>query len=143
MQELREKRGLTYGVGTYLVPNDLSELIVGGFSTSNQSVAEAIELVRGEWQRLATEWVTQAELDRAKTYLTGQYPLRFDSNANIAQIMVGMQMIDLPTDYVLNRNDLVNAVTLQDLNRVASRILNPDALHFVVVGEPVGLDANQ
>ncbi|ARO15375.1 peptidase M16 domain protein [Ketogulonicigenium robustum] len=143
MQELREKRGLTYGVSTYLIPNDLSELIVGGFSTSNQNVAEAIELVRTEWMRLATEWVSQDELDKAKTYLTGQYALRFDSNASIAQIMVGMQMIGLPPDYVTNRNELVNAVTLQDLNRVASRLLNPDALHFVVVGEPVGLDSNQ
>ena len=76
-----------------------------------------------------------------KTYLTGEYPLRFDGNAKIADIMVGMQMIGLPPEYVVNRNDYVAAVTLEDVNRVAAQLLRPDDLHFVVVGQPVGLES--
>ena len=143
MQEVREKRGLTYGIGTYLVPKDLSAMVLGSVASANETMAEAIEVIRAEWARLSTDGVTQAELDAAKTFTTGEYPLRFDGNAPIAEILVGMQMIGLPMDYVSNRNDYINAVTLDDVNRVAAELLKPDALHFVVVGQPVGLESTQ
>jgi zinc protease len=136
MQEVREKRGLTYGIGTFLVPKDLSEMVLGSLSSSNNTIAQAISVIRDEWARMATEGVTPEELAAAKTYLTGEYPLRFDGNAEIAKIMVGMQMIDLPSDYVVNRNDYIEAVTLEHINRVAAELLDPEGLHFVVVGQP-------
>ncbi|SHE36304.1 zinc protease [Ruegeria intermedia] len=140
MQEVREKRGLTYGVGTYLVPKDLASVYLGSVSSANDRIAQAITVIRDEWRRAATEGVTQKELDDAKTYLTGAYPLRFDGNARIAGIMVGMQMEGLPIDYIATRNDKVNAVTLDEVNRVAAELLDPDGLHFVVVGKPEGLE---
>jgi len=143
MQEVREARGLTYGIGTYLVPKDHAELVLGSVASSNETMAEAITVVRDIWAQTAAEGVTAEELESAKTFITGEYPLRFDGNGEIAQIMVGMQMIDLPTDYVINRNDYINAVTLEQINRVAAELLLPDALHFVVVGQPVGIDAGQ
>ncbi|CUH45007.1 M16 family metallopeptidase [Ruegeria atlantica] len=140
MQEVREKRGLTYGIGTYLVPKDLASVYLGSVSSSNDRIAEAVEVIRDEWARAASEGVTQKELDDAKTYLTGAYPLRFDGNGQIAGIMVGMQMEDLPIDYIATRNDKVNAITLEEINRVASELLDPDGLHFTIVGKPEGLD---
>ncbi|WP_171209176.1 MULTISPECIES: pitrilysin family protein [unclassified Ruegeria] len=140
MHEVREKRGLTYGIGTYLVPKDLASVYLGSVSSANDRIAEAIEVIRQEWARAASEGVTQKELDDAKTYLTGAYPLRFDGNGQIAGIMVGMQMDDLPIDYIATRNDKVNGVTLEDVNRVASELLDPEGLHFTIVGKPVGLD---
>ncbi|NVO56206.1 insulinase family protein [Rhodobacteraceae bacterium B1Z28] len=140
MQEVREKRGLTYGVYSYLVPKDLASVYLGSVSSANDRIADAVEVIRNEWARAATEGVTQNELDDAKTYLTGAYPLRFDGNGQIAGIMVGMQMEGLPIDYIATRNDKVNAVTLDDVNRVASELLDPDGLHFTVVGKPVGLE---
>ena len=140
MQEVREKRGLTYGVATYLVPKDLASVYLGSVSSGNDRIAEAVEVIRNEWARAASEGVTQKELDDAKTYLTGAYPLRFDGNGQIAGIMVGMQMDDLPIDYITTRNDKVNAVTLEDVNRVASELLDPEGLHFTVVGKPEGLE---
>ncbi|MEY8882222.1 M16 family metallopeptidase [Donghicola sp. XS_ASV15] len=139
MTEVREKRGLTYGIGSYLVPRDYAELWVGQVASGNDRIADAISVVRDEWAKLATEGVSQEELDQAKTYMTGAYPLRFDSNAAIAKILVGMQMQDLPTSYVTSRNDMVNAVTLEQINRVARDLMQPDALTFVVVGQPAGL----
>lgn len=141
MEEVREKRGLTYGVSTYLVPKDYGELVMGQVASSNDRVAEAISVIRDEWRKLATEGVTAEELADAKTYLTGAYPLRFDGNGTIASILVGMQMDDLPIDYADTRNDKVNAVTLEDIKRVAARVLRPDDLHFVVVGQPEGLES--
>lgn len=140
MRELREKRGLTYGVYSYLVPKDHAELYLGRVASANDRVAQAIEVLRAEWVRMAETGITQAELDEAKTYLTGAYPLRFDGNGPIANILVGMQMDGLPADYVVKRNDLVNALTLDEMNRVAKRLFRPEDLHFVVVGKPEGLE---
>ncbi|QBF33741.1 pitrilysin family protein [Thalassococcus sp. S3] len=139
MTEVRQKRGLTYGVYSYLLPKDLAAIYLGSVASANSRVAEAIEVIRAEWDRAATEGVTVEELDAAKTYLTGAYPLRFDGNSRIATIMVGMQMQGLPIDYIATRNDKVNAVTLEDVNRVAGELLDPAGLHFVVVGQPEGL----
>lgn len=139
MTEVREKRGLTYGVYSYIVPKDHAELYLGQVASANDRVAEAIEVVRQEWAKLAAEGVTEDELERAKTYLTGGYPLRFDGNGRIANILVGMQLDSLPIDYVVTRNAKVEAVTLEDVRRVAARVLRPDELHFVVVGQPAGL----
>lgn len=140
MEEVREKRGLTYGVYSYLAPKDLGAIYMGSVSSGNDRVAEAISVIRAEWARLADKGVTEKELHDAQTYLTGAYPLRFDGNGQIASIMVGMQMDDLPIDYIATRNDKVNAVTLDDVNRVARELLDPENLHFVVVGKPQGLE---
>ncbi|WP_299984132.1 pitrilysin family protein [uncultured Ruegeria sp.] len=140
MHEVREKRGLTYGVSTFLVPKDLASVYLGSVSSANDRIADAVGVIREEWARAASEGFTQKELDDAKTYLTGAYPLRFDGNGQIAGIMVGMQMEDLPIDYIATRNEKVNAVTLEEVNRVAAELLDPDGLHFTVVGKPVGLD---
>ncbi|CTQ48349.1 M16 family metallopeptidase [Jannaschia donghaensis] len=140
MTEVREKRGLTYGIGTYLAPRDKTAQLLGQFASSNDKAADAIEIVRAEWARLAENGITKEELDAAKTYLTGAYPLRFDGNSRIAGILVGMQSIGLPIDYIPTRNDRVEAVTLEDVKRVAARLLDPEDLHFVVVGQPEGLE---
>lgn len=139
MEEVREKRGLTYGIRTFLVPKNHAEMILGSVASSNATIAEAIDVTREEWDRMATDGMTADELATVKTYLTGEYPLRFDGNGEIAGILVGMQMIGLPPDYVINRNDYIEAVTLEEVNRVASELLDAEALHFVVVGQPEGL----
>ncbi len=140
MLEVREKRGLTYGIGTSLLPMDHGELVLGQVQSANRSIAEAVDVIEEEWARIAAEGITEKELEDAKTYLTGAYALRFDGNAPIARIMVGMQMTGLPPSYVTERNDQVMAVTLDDVRRVAKRLYQPENLHFVVVGQPEGLE---
>ncbi|MFW8635937.1 M16 family metallopeptidase [Cribrihabitans pelagius] len=141
MSEVREKRGLTYGVYTYLLPRDLAAVYMGSVASDNTKMAEAVEVIRQEWRRMAEEGVTGKELLDAKTYLTGAYPLRFDGNGRIASILAGMQMDGLPIDYVETRNGKVEAVTLEDVNSFAARFLQPDGLQFVVTGRPEGLAA--
>lgn len=141
MDEVRRKRGLTYGVYSYLAGKDLAEIYIGSVSSANDRIAEAIEVIRAEWAKAAAEGVTEEEVANAKTYLTGAYPLRFDGNGPIANIMVGMQMLGLPIDYIATRNDRVDAVTVEDVKRVAGELLDPNGLHFVVVGQPEGLES--
>lgn len=139
MTEVREKRGLTYGVSSDLVVMDLGEAWMGSLASSNQKAAEAIGVIRDVWADVAKNGVTQGELDAAKTYMTGSYPLRFDGNGTIASILVGMQMEGFPIDYPATRNARIEAVTLDDVNRVAREQMRPDGLTFVVVGRPEGI----
>ena len=140
MQEVREKRGLTYGVYTYLYSLESADLLLGQVASANDRVAEAVSVIRDEWARAAQDGVTAEELETAKTYLTGAYPLRFDGNGRIANILAGMQVQGFGLDYINTRNDRVNAVTLDDVNRMAARLLDAEALKFYVVGAPVGLE---
>jgi len=139
--EVREKRGLTYGISSFLLPYQHAALYMGQFNSGNETVAEAVGIVRDEWANLAASGVTEDELETAKRYLTGAYALRFDGNAEIAGILAGLQVVQLPRSYIVDRNDLVNAVTLAEINRVAARLYQPESLRFVVVGKPIGLVA--
>lgn len=136
MQELREKNGLTYGISTYLVNWENADLLLGQFSSSNDTAYKAVNMVKDVWKELVTNGVSSKELEDAKTFLIGAYPLRFDGNSRIANILVGMQMQGLSVDYIKNRNKKINDVSLEDLKRVASKILIEDELHFVIVGRP-------
>lgn len=139
MTEVREKRGLTYGVYSFIVDKDHTDLWMGQVQSANDRIAEAIEVIRAQWADIAENGVTEEELEAAKKYLTGAYPLRFDGNGPIANIITGMQIQGMPIDYSATRNDRVNAVTVEQVQDVAKRYLKPDDLRFVVVGQPQGL----
>ncbi|PJA61095.1 MAG: peptidase M16, partial [Rhodobacterales bacterium CG_4_9_14_3_um_filter_71_31] len=141
--EVREKRGLAYSTYAYLAPLDRAGLYMGGVGTANERVAESLDVIRAEWRRMAEQGVTAEELQKAKQYLTGAWPLRFDGNAKIASMLVGLQRDGFGPEYLDQRNGLVEAVTLDDIARVAAQWLKPDALRFVVVGQPEGLPAIQ
>ena len=138
-EEVREKRGLAYSVYSYPYVLDESWLYLGGVQTANERIAESLDVIRAEWARMAKDGVTEQELKDAKTYLTGSFPLRFDSNSKIAGFLLFAQMADLGIDYINKRNGLIEAVTLDDVNRAAARLLDPAKLSIVVVGKPVGL----
>ncbi|WP_045387947.1 pitrilysin family protein [Falsirhodobacter sp. alg1] len=142
MDELRSKRGLTYGAYSNMVTMDHANFMSGHFASDNDKVAEAVQVTRDVWADVAENGVTQEELDAAKTYMTGAYPLRFDGNGPIASILVGMQVQGFDIDYPKTRNQLINALTLEDVNRVAKKLYNPDALRFVIAGQPEGMDQN-
>lgn len=138
-KEIREKRGLVYSVYSYLYPLQHAGLQLGGFGTSNSSVGDAIELVKAELFKIRTDGVTVDELEAAKTYINGSFPLRLSSNSKIANIMVSMQLFDLPIRYLSDRPGLINSVTPDDILRVAQRLINPESMIITVVGKPEGL----
>jgi len=142
MDQIREKRGLTYGVGTGLSNGVYGETWAGGMASANEKVAEAVGLIRQEWDRFGETLVTEKELTDAKTYLTGEYPLRFNGNGKIAGILAGMQLIGLPADYVNTRNAQIEKVSAEDVQRVARRLLDSNQIRFVLVGRPQGIQAS-
>ncbi len=140
MEEVREKRGLAYSVYTYLQSFKNASVYLGGVATKNDAVKTSLDIIRAEFDRMANEGPTVEELADAKSYLTGSYALRFDSSAKIASQLLGIQIEDLGIDYVDKRNGLVEAVAIEDVKRVAKRLLQPGKLIVTIVGKPEGLD---
>jgi zinc protease len=141
MRDIREKRGLAYGASATLEPFRHAGLLVGNVATANKNVAEVIALVRGEWRQMHDDGPTAAELAAAKSYLIGSFPLTLSSTRRIASVLVAIQVAKLPIDYLNRRAALIGAVTLDEARRVARRMLDPDGLSFVVVGDPPGLNS--
>jgi len=139
--EVREKRGLAYSVDTDLVTLDHTGIIMGYVATKNESAAETLAVLRQEWARLGEEGPTPQETEDAKLYVTGSYALRFSSSQRIADILVGIQQQGFGSDYFEKRNSYVEAVTPEDVRRVAKRLLDPNKLIVVVVGRPAGITA--
>ena len=142
-EEVREKRGLAYSVYAYLSPLDRAGLVAGGVATQNGRVGQSVDLIRAEWARMASEGPSAEELEAAKTFLTGSYPLRQSSSGRIAGMLLGIQMASLGIDYINRRNSLIDAVTLEDAKRVARRLLDESRLTVVVVGKPEGVAATR
>lgn len=139
MREIREKRGLTYGVYSSLQSMKQSALITAGFATSNEKAQEALDVFRTEWKRMAEEGATEAEITDAKAYLTGSLLLELTSTADIAATLNGLQRDGLDADYINRRNQELMNVTAADVKRVATRLLKADELTFVLVGKPQGI----
>lgn len=137
--QVREKRGLAYSVYSYLYPLDYAALHMGGVGTRNESVSEALVVIREELKRVHDNGITAEELADAKTYLNGSFPLRLTSSARIASLLVAIQRNNLGIDYIDRRPQLIEAVTLDDVRRVAKRLLQPETMLTVIVGNPTGL----
>lgn len=138
-REVREKRGLAYSVYSQLVPYDHAGLLLGSTATKNERAGESIDLIRAEYLRLLADGPTEAELADAKSYLIGSFALRFDSSTKVAAQLLQLQLDDLGMDYIDKRNELVAAVSRDDIMRVASRLSADPALLFSVVGQPAGV----
>jgi zinc protease len=137
-EEVREKRGLAYGVYSYLANLDHAEMMMGGVATRNDAIGQSLSLISTEWSKMKQDGIDQEELDNAKAYLTGAFPLRFTSLGNLSGMLVGMQKEDLGMDFLDRRNDMVNAVTLDGVNRVAADLMDPANVTVTVVGKPEG-----
>jgi zinc protease len=137
MEEVREKRGLAYSVHSNLFPYQHGAVFVGHVATQNERVGQSLEVIESELKRLAEEGPSAEELAGAKSYLTGAYALRFESSSSIANQLLWIQIEDLGIDYVDRRNELIEAVSLDDIKRVARRLIEADRLITTIVGKPV------
>jgi zinc protease len=139
-EEIREKRGLTYGIYSYFY--DLVHL--KGFavstSTKNENVAEMLDLIAAEFAKMTGEPVSDKELSDAQSYLIGSLPLSLTSTDKIAGLLNSLQLDDLPVDYLDQREAAIRATTKDDIMVLARRILNPNAFVTVLAGQPEGLD---
>jgi len=137
--EVREKRGLAYGVSSSLMPLRESAMLVGGTATRNDRAAESMKVIREEMLKLAEEGPTEHEVEEAKRYIIGSYPLRFDTSPKIAGELLALALRGDTPDFLARRNGLFAAVTLDDVKRVAKRLFGNPELLVQAVGKPVAL----
>jgi zinc protease len=130
---VREDRGLAYSVGTGLVPYNHAGVFVAATSVDAVNAGSTVQLMLDEIKRFGDQGPTEAELSEAKDFLIGNFALRFDSSQKIARNLLGFQLDGLGVDYIERRNELVRAVTLADVRRVAQRLWS-GPLSVVTVG---------
>jgi zinc protease len=99
-------------------------------------VPETLRVIRTELVRLRSDGVSEQELADSKTYLSGAVALSLDSSGAIAGLMQSLQLDGLPRDHLDKRPALIAAVKLEDVRRVARRVLRDEAMTTVVVGKP-------
>ncbi len=133
-EEVREKRGLSYGASTSLSPYRHTGLLIGSAATKADRSTETVEVMLDQIERMATQGPSEAELQSAKQFITGSYPLRFDSSGKIARQLVALQNAGLGIDYFDVRNSEIEAVTLEDVRRIAKRLLVEQKPTIVTVG---------
>jgi zinc protease len=138
-EEVREKRGLAYSVSTTVQPFKHTSVFAGGVATKNEEIAQSLDLIRAELKRIAAEGPTDKELQNAKSYLTGSFALRFDSNAKIANQLLWFWQEDLGREYVDTRNAEIDAVTMEQVRRVAKQLFEREEPIVTIVGRPKGL----
>jgi zinc protease len=137
--EVREKRGLAYSVYSQIQSFERAAMLAGSTSTKNERAAESLAVIESEIKLLAQEGPTEAELDKAKKYLTGSYALSFDTSTKIAAQLVHLQQQGFDVSYLDERNKLVEAVTLAEAKRVGERLFGDGALLVTAVGRPAGM----
>jgi zinc protease len=141
-REVREKRGLAYGISNSLVWLKSSALMLGSTATRADATGKTIQIIEQEIRRLAEDGPTQEELVKAKTYLKGSFVLGLDTSSRIAGQLVQMQIDNLGIDYIDRRSGLIDAVTLADTKRVAKRLLDGGLL-VTVAGRPEGVTSKE
>lgn len=142
MTEVREKRGLTYGIYSSLQSMLHAAIMQVSLSSSNENVAQALDIIRAELQRMAETGPTENEIKNAKAYLTGSLMLELTSTGDISAVLNGLQRDNMDAEYINRRNDMLNAITLADVRRVAKRLLKTDTLTTVLVGKPDNVKAD-
>ena len=135
-EEIREKRGLAYSFSLSLIPLEHAGLVVAGTSTSADQADQVVAIIENEIARFAEEGPTEAELADAKAFLIGSYPLRFDSSRAIAGQLLGLQLAGLDAGYVDRRNELIDALTIEDVRDAACRLFADKPMTIVRVGQP-------
>jgi len=140
MDQVRVKRGLVYGINLSNTELESAALLLGSTSTQNSTVEETLAVIEEEWAKMSLDGPTQKELDDAKSYFIGSLPLALDSTTAIAQTLLSMRVNNLPKNYLDHRNAEIDAITLQDAKRVASKLFDPNNLTFSVAGSAEGLD---
>lgn len=140
MEEVREKRGLTYGIGAQIQPYGArAALILGATATENARFAESLAVLRDVWGGFGRDGPTAEELDDAKAFLAGSFPLGFTATPDIARSLVALRLAGRPADWLEGRLARLAAVDLGRARATARRLYDPARLSVAVAGDPQGL----
>ena len=137
-REVREKRGMAYSVYSQLNEYDHCPMLIGAAATRNERAGEALAVIEEQVRDFAEHGPTEDELDKARKYLIGSYPLRFDTSTKIASQLVNLQLDGFEPSYLDERNGRIAAVGLEDCKHAAKKLLGDGGLLVTMAGRPAG-----
>lgn len=133
--EVREKQGLTYGVDSQLVPMSGKGPFLISLSTKNKQTKDVLDIIQNELRTYIDKGPTDEEMNAAKQYLTGSFPLSLSGNRSIANILLRMTFYHLPEDFLDTYLARINAVSREQVKQAFKQQVNPDKLLLVTVGK--------
>ena len=134
MDSIRNQRGLAYSVYSYFSAEKGRGTFQFVMQTKNETALQAIDIAKEEIRRIRQAPVSETELNDAKDYLTGSFPLRFDTMGKVANFLAQVEYFELGLDYTERYPDLIRKITIDDINRVAQKYLEPEKMITVIVG---------
>lgn len=134
-KEIRDKKGLAYSVYSRFDVNKYPGAFSVEVQTKNETAMEAIDGIKAELKKIREEQVSDEELKDAKSYLTGSFPLRLDTNAKISKFLVLVEYYNLGLDYINEYAKKINAVTKDDILRAARKYIDTENYITVIVGK--------
>ncbi len=132
---VRQKRGLTYSINSGLVTLDKAQWFSVNFATKNATAQEAIDVVMDTLQDIANGTISAEEVDKARRYITGSFPIHTDANAEKVAYLSMMQQFGLSPDYLQSRNEKIAHVSLQNVIFVAQELLNTQHTFTILAGD--------
>jgi len=140
MADIRDDRGLVYSIYSRFSTNLLQGDFRVSLQTKSSSVGEAIAGVLQEMDKIKKTPVSVVELEEAKSYLAGSFPLRIDSSNKVARMLMQIEFYDLGLDYFEQHVKAIQAVTQNEVQVVAKKYLNPEHYALIVVGKKSEID---
>jgi zinc protease len=142
VEEIRNKRGLAYSVASFFDPGKYPGSFQIALQTKNSSAREAIALSLQQMERIRKEVVSEKELEEAKKYLIGSFPMRLNTQGKLVNFLTQVEYYGLGLNYPEKYPSLIRSVTREDILRVAKRYLHPEDYILVVVAnlKEAGMD---
>jgi zinc protease len=132
---LREEKGYTYGAYSTVDARRLTGVFEATAEVRTAVAGDSLKEFFHELERIRTEPVPENEINDAKNYIAGSFPLRVETQEGLTNQIVSQQVFGLPEDYLQTYRDKINAVTAADVQRVAQKYIQPDKLAIVIVGD--------
>lgn len=134
MEEIRVKRGLAYAISTSLNANSLASVLVGGLSTRNESLSEAVATLQSVLARTSEEGPSADQLEAAKGYLIGSRALDLDGTARRASTLLRLWLQGHTAAQIESGLQSIGQVSMSDIRRVARTVLDWNRINLVIVG---------
>lgn len=136
---LREEKGYTYGAYSSFDLRKTAGAFEASAEVRTDVTGASLTEFFAELERIRTEEVPAQELQDAKNYLTGVFPIRIETQEGLTGQIVATQLYDLPADYLATYRDKINAVSAADVRRVAQKYITPDKMAIVIVGDAAAI----